>query len=131
MQERTEEQIITQAPIVVTLGNHKYDIKPLTLGKAAKWRAKLTSIMAEVVNPMSAEPTDTNLNKAMIAALVAFPEKVTELVFLYAPELPQETILAEATEEQMASAFSAVMVVAYPFLMPLILSLKVAKSQQK
>jgi hypothetical protein len=52
----------------------------------------------------------------LAGALVEFPEKLADLVFAYGTELPKDEILEKATEEQIAAAFSAIMVVAFPFL---------------
>jgi hypothetical protein len=42
------------------------------------------------------------------AALAQFPEKLCDLVFAYAPNLPKEQILEEASEEQMRAAFDRI-----------------------
>ena len=131
MKERTEEDIISKSPIEVTLGDQKYPLKPLSPNKAREWRTKLNETMFTIVGNMSADQTTTNIGPAMTAALVAFPEKVQELVFAWAPELPKEKLLDEATEEQFAWAYQAIMVMAYPFLAPLLLSMKVTKSLLK
>lgn len=129
MKERTEEDIITKAPIVVTLGATQYGLKPLPVLKAREWRKKLTDTMLTVVGSMSLEQSTTNMGPAMTAALVAFPDKVADLVLAWSPELDAEKVLSEATEEQVATAFCAVMIMAYPFLAPLALTMRVTKSQ--
>jgi hypothetical protein len=129
MKERTEEQIFSKAPITVTFGSESYDLKPLSINKAREWRSQLLTTMKKVVGDMSAEQTPTSFGPALASSLVAFPELVAELVFAWAPELPKEKISDEATDEQLAEAYKAVMVVAYPFLAPLVLSMKVTKSQ--
>jgi hypothetical protein len=64
----------------------------------------------------------------LTGALIEFPEKIIDLVFAYAPELPKEELLGseeapgKATEEQFAHAFSQIMGVAYPFLPQLALA---------
>lgn len=127
--QRSEEDILSKAPIKVRLGDSEYDIKPLPILKARQWRTKLTETMKSIVSDMSVEQTATNIGPAMTAALVAFPDKVSDLVFAWSPDLPVEKVLAEATEEQMTIAYSKIMVLAYPFLAPLHLTLKVTKSQ--
>jgi hypothetical protein len=130
MKERSEEDIISKAPILVTLGEQRYPLKPLPILLARKWRSLLTQTMQDIVGSMSAEQTTTNMGPAMTAALVAFPDKVVDLVLAWAPELPKE-IIEVATEEQFAVAYSAIMVMAYPFLAPLALTVKVTKSLSK
>ena len=129
MKERTEEQIFSRMPIQVTLGDAKYDLKPLPIIKAREWRTKLTETMQGIVGTMSADQSPMTMGPALTAALVGFPDKVCELVFAWATELPTEKILAEATEEQLAVAFSGVMKMAYPFLAQLAMTMQVTKSQ--
>lgn len=131
MKERTEDEILSKSPFVVTLGETEYGLKPLPVLKARVWRTLLTETMQDIVGSMSAPESNTTIGPAMTAALVAFPDKVAELVFAWSPELDQEKILSEATEEQMCVAYSAVMLMAYPFLAPLALSMKVTKSLSK
>jgi hypothetical protein len=129
MKERTEDDVISKAPILVTLGETQYGLKPLPVLKAREWRSKLAQTMQGIVTPMSAEQSPNTIGPAMTAALVAFPDKVADLVFAWATDLPVDKVLNEASEEQIAVAYSAIMVMAYPFLMPLILTMKVTKSQ--
>jgi hypothetical protein len=131
MKQRTEEDAFRRTPIEVTLGTEKYGLKPLARTYACIWREKLTQTMQGIVGSMSAEQSTTTLGPALTAALVAFPDKVAELVYAWAPELPVEKINAEATEEQLALAFSAIMVMAYPFLAQLAMTVQVTKSQLK
>lgn len=129
--ERTEEQILSKAPIKVRLGDEEYDIKPLPIMKAREWRSTLVETMRGIVGDMAAEQCRENVGPALTAALCGFPDKVAELVFAWAPQINKEKIMEEATEEQMARAFSAVMVMAYPFLAPLVLVTKVVGHQLK
>lgn len=129
MKERSEADIISRAPVTVKLGEHEYPIRPLPINKARAWREKLVEVMKSIVADMGATAEPENMGPAMTASLIAFPEKVSDLVFAWAPELNKELILEEATEEQMAAAFTVIMVFAYPMLAPLVLALRVSKSQ--
>lgn len=132
MNQRTEDQIISKAPIKRTLGEVQYDFAPLTIVKARQWREKVNNIMQDVVATMDPNPendTGKSIGSAITAALIAYPEKVADAVFAWSSDLPREKIEAEATEEQIAAAFSAIMVMAYPFLAPLVLTMKVTKSR--
>jgi len=129
MKERTEEQIFSKTPMQVTFGSVMYELKPLPIIKAREWRSLLLTTMKAVVGDMSAEQTPTTFGPALSASLVAFPEKVAELVYAWAPYLPSDKINDEATDEQLAEAYKCIMVMAYPFLAPLVLSMKVTKSQ--
>lgn len=121
--QRTEEQKITQAPIEVTLGTTVYPIKPLNILKARKWRILLNEKLGAISD--SFQQKQGLISTGLAQALTQFPDKLAELMFAYAPELPSDKILDEATEEQIADAFQAIMVVAYPFLMPLMMVTKV------
>jgi len=116
MKERREEDILAKAPIRAKLGEAEYEIKPLTILKAREWRKQLTTAMESITQSFGQSSTPGNLGPALTSALIQFPEKVAELVFAYAPELPKDKILEEATEEQLCTAFSAIMRVAFPFL---------------
>lgn len=152
MRERTEEEVFSKTPQQATLGSVKYDFKPLPIMKTRAWRAKLTEIMHNVVGTMSVPESEQSIGPALTAALVAFPDKVLELVFAWssfvfvkdeageitdvkfdesACELPKHKILTEATEEQLGEAFKSIMVMAYPFLAHLAMAVQVTKSQLK
>lgn len=129
MKQRSEEDILSKTPIKALLGSTEYDLKPLPIIKARAWRSKLAETMQSIVGNM--DSTADKTAQAITSALVAFPDKVADLVFAWSPELPQKQILEEATEEQLAIAFSALMVMAYPFLAQLAMTVQVTKSQLK
>lgn len=115
--KRTEEQILSKAPIELTFGEKKYQVKPLPILKQREWRARLSSDLKDIVSAFERkDASSAALADGLTRALLDFPEKLAELVFSYDPSLPREQILAEATEEQIALAFSAIMAVAFPFL---------------
>lgn len=118
--ERTEDQILSKAPIVVMLGEKEYNIKPLGISAQRAWRDKMSQEMQEVVQsfaPTYKGPESASLFSAgLTVALTKFPEKLTDLVFAYCPDLPRDEIMETATEEQVSIAFSKIMKVAFPFL---------------
>lgn len=126
---RTEEDMIKKAPIKVMLGAKEYKIPILTILPSREWRIKLNDEMAGIMEAM--QPIETadakTFSRGLTSALIGFPEKMAELVFAYAGEvLPKDEILAAATEEQIGTAFSAIMEVAYP-LVPLAQAMKAAR----
>lgn len=127
--ERTEEQAIAKAPFQVTLGDKQYDIKPLSMLKQRAWRVLLNTEMAEIVNNFGKKGEPNSIAVGLTGALINFPEKISNLVFAYAPDLPEAEILETATEEQMAAAFSAIMSLAFPFLAQLKLVTQVVRAQ--
>lgn len=116
---RSEEQKLKQTPIMLEFGEKEYPVKLLTMGKAAEWRERFTAEM-EIINesfkPSVAGATAQAVANGFTAAMLRFPEKITDMVFLYAPYLDRQVIVAECTDEQMAEAFSRIWEVAYPFL---------------
>jgi hypothetical protein len=130
--ERTEDQIISKSPLKVILGEKDYFIKPLTILKQREWRTKLNEEMAGIIANFNPSADNKTMVNGLTGALVAFPEKIADLVFAYAPDLPKDEILETATEEQIASTFSAVMALAFPFLaqLKLITTLTRAKLSQ-
>jgi hypothetical protein len=129
MKPRTEDDILSQAPIKIKLGQKDYEVKVLTILKARKWRAQLVETLGIVFDSFKQPAVGAALPSAMTSALMEFPEKLTDLIFAYAPELPRETILEEATESQIVNAFTAIMQEAFPFLGPLGMATQVLKSQ--
>lgn len=122
-QQRSEADVLSQAPIPVTLGGVEYGMKPLPIKKNAEWRKALVATLNEQGSTMQGEMTGLNsFMQGLMVAFFSFPEKVLGLVQMYAPKLPWEEILREpdatypgVTDEEIVVAFSRIMVVAYPF----------------
>jgi hypothetical protein len=114
--KRSEEDILSQAPIVVKFGDVEYKIKPLRMIKAREWRDKL---IKEVQSIGTSLQQDTSTSPVFIQGLafvfLQFPQKMADLVFSYAPNLPREKIENEGTEEQLARAFGQIVQIAFPF----------------
>jgi len=127
--KRTESEILSKAPITVKFGDSEYEVKPLTLGPARLWRQKVYERMGSVLSGFSEAPTPENLSPALGAAMIAFPEKLLDIVMDFAPYLPKEKIEAESTDEQLAVAYGKVMALGFPFLAPLMMTTKVLKSR--
>lgn len=126
---RTEDQMIAKSPIVVKLGEKEYTIPVLTILPSREWRVKLNESMASIVDTFQVSETANAdmFSKGLTSALIQFPEKMADLVFAYAGVvLPKDEVLAAATEEQMGTAFSRIMEVAYP-LVPLAMAMKAAR----
>lgn len=116
MAERTEEQKLSLAPIEVSLGAKKYEVKVRRILDARAWRKDLVESMGAIVTTMNAKGVSADiLVSGLTAVFLAFPEKVADLVFAYDPALPRDVIEAEGTEEELAVAFGAILKVAFPF----------------
>jgi hypothetical protein len=116
MKARTEDDILSRAPIAVKLGDKEYSIPLLAVMAQREWRKKLFAELGPILESFKPKFEGKGMVDGLAASLLNFPEQLTRLVFAYAPGLPQKEILESATEEQIASAFSSIMVVAFPFL---------------
>lgn len=114
--KRTEEQAVSMAPIEVVLGAEKYSIRLLNINPQREWRTKLHNALFPILDSFQAPTLQKALEGGLTSALLKFPDAIMDLVFEYAPYLPKDKIMEEATEEQMACAFSEIQSVAYPYL---------------
>lgn len=114
--------------ITLIFGGKPYPIAALTLRQARAWRLLLIAAAREISGQLF-QPTnghDDIFFNGLGAAFIAFPDKMRDLVFAYAPELHREEVLAEATDEEMAVAFSQLTKAALPFLPQLSLMAEIA-----
>ena len=112
---RSEDQVVSQAPILVYFGGAEYQIRPLVIKESREWRQKLAKMMGEL-SPVVNVTTDTpeKFQEAMNSLLVTMPDTVVDLVFAYGKELPRDEIEAVATDAEMAKAFESILEVAFP-----------------
>lgn len=103
--ERTEAEIVSQSPLLIRLGDDEYEIKPLTIAKDEIWRKKFATLLGDAMKNATSRIDDVD---ALNAMLVSQPEVMLESIFAYAPYLPKEKILAEATTVQLGLAFSVI-----------------------
>jgi hypothetical protein len=116
MKPRTEEEILARTPLSVKLADKDYAIPLLSVGPQREWRKKLFAELVPILAAFNFNADGKSMAAGLTAALLTFPEKLCDLVFAYAPDLPEVEILANATEEQVATAFSAIFAVAFPFI---------------
>ncbi len=116
MTQRTEDEILSRAPIKTKFGSEEYEIPLLAVTPQREWRKKLFADLQPILAAFDHQQvTGQNLLAGLIASLTQFPDKLADLVFAYAPDLPKDKILAEATEEQLILAFDRIKVIAFPF----------------
>ena len=131
--ERTEEQQLVEAPLIVKLGGKRYEIKPLKINPQYEWREKFFGAfvgMAKTLRPprpplLSFLPlagkrlTQHSETKAFVemlnVGLIKAPKMVADLFFAYAKDLPRKEIEQQATERELVYAFKEVMRYAFPF----------------
>ena len=113
--ERSEEDKVLQAPVTVTLGGERHQIRPLVIAESREWRRKVAKTIARIPQYTNVT-TDTpdQFGDAIEAMLVAMPDEVVDLFFAYARDLPRERIEQTATDAELAAAFDKVMEVAFP-----------------
>lgn len=129
----------------VELGGKTYSVKPLTRGKASKWRMKAGGLLVQIPSMMDMlselSPQDllsnksvqrvdqedrqkvvsnVNLTKVIQAAvhrLVSSPDIMFELLCEYSPEIEADKhhIDENAYDDEVVTAFVEVVKVAYPF----------------
>lgn len=130
--ERTEADKLAMAALKVTLGKQEYDIQPLRTLKQREWRKKLVEQLGVILSNFSLDARRAEVNVfqgGLISAMVQCPEKLADLLFAYAPDLPKDTILEESTEEQIVHAFQEVMGIAFPFVAVLKMTTEILKSE--
>jgi hypothetical protein len=114
--ERTDDQILSKEPIKVRLGSKDYEFSIPSPRLARAWRAKLFDSMGELSNIMKVDSSNVDKFYGSLGFIfLQFPERLADLVFLFAPDVPREQAEDECSEEQLARAFGQVMQVAYPF----------------
>lgn len=125
---RTDEDKLLQAPIVMRFGTKNYPVKPLTLGPARAWREKLNEVMGPLAETFqSGIKEDGAVSQGLAKMLMQFPDKLIELILAYDPQLPKDTIMTDATEEQIIVAWSDLLAVAFPFVAPLVTVMRVIR----
>jgi len=114
--ERTEEEVIAQAPIEVILGGKKYQVKPLVIRESREWRKEAGAFQAEIVRYAGVDSDNPEeFEKALNELLVGRIDTAIDLFFKYAKDLDRDTIEGEATEAEVAKAFETICKVAFPF----------------
>lgn len=116
---RSEEDVVTQAPLEVVLGGVKYEIEPLKIREARKWRKQLADIkdaLADLPSEVENVGELISLIPALVGHLfVTIPDRIIDLVFSYAPTLPRDLIEDTATDAEIITAFVEILKVAFPF----------------
>ena len=118
--ERTEAEKVTQEPITVKLGGKEYEIIPLVIRDSRKWRKKIINLIAPLPSLVSATMDDPDVFKnALTRLMVVMPDKVIDLFFEYAKDLPRDEIEETANDTELAVAFDQVVAVAFPLVQSL------------
>lgn len=116
--KRTESEKIGKLPVKFKLGDQVYESPVLGINKSRVYRQLIADTLGGVFATFKENRPDFEaaMNAGIAGVFLRFPDKVAELVFAFNQDLPQEKILDEATEEQIAMAFLAIIEVVYPYL---------------
>jgi hypothetical protein len=118
---RTEEQKLTQSPVMVIFGGKEYPLRPLVIKESREWRQKVISLMT-ALPPLTKVTSDEpdKFKSAIEELLITMPDTVVDLFFAYARDLNREEIEAVATDSEMAVAWEKVVQLAFPLLQGLV-----------
>ena len=113
--KRTEDDIVTQSPLIVILGGKKYEIKLLPIKLSRQWRKEVAEVISSL--PQYANVTTDNLDQfgaAISQMLSGMPDKIIDLFFGYAIDLDREEIEEVANDVELSSAFDKVVDIGFP-----------------
>ena len=112
---RTEEQVVSQAGIEVTLGGDKYQIAPLVIRDSREWRKKVIDLIAPLPDLVNVTMDDSaGFGEALKQIMVVMPDRVADLFFQYAKDLDRDEIEGKATDTELSEAFEGVLKIAFP-----------------
>jgi len=115
MEQRTEEDIISQAPLMVVLGGEQHKVRPLVIKESRVWRKQFTELIGQLPQYANITTDDTEgFSSAMDMLIVQMPDQVVDLFFLYAVELDREQMEGLATDAEIAVGFEEVVKLAFP-----------------
>jgi hypothetical protein len=104
--------------IVLFFGGEPYEIPDLPARRSREWRHRLVESARELCDVLFKETNghDDVFFAGLGAAYLTFPDKMLEMLLLYAPDLPQAKIKETASDEDIVYAFSEIMRRAFPYL---------------
>lgn len=115
MTERTSMDRLTRQPLEVSLGGQCYQIQPHPIRMAQAWRKKALTAFPSIGSVLASEfDNPSELIGTVAPDLIQAQEHILELMQDWEPGLPWETILDEATEEELLYAFWEVLQIAFP-----------------
>ncbi len=114
-EERSEDDIVHQTPIVVILGGKEHKIAPLVIRDSREWRKRVIALIAPLPRMVKVDTDDPDGFEAVLNnMMVTMPDQVVDLFFVYAKDLNRDEIEGVATDAEMSAAFEAVVKTAFP-----------------
>jgi hypothetical protein len=127
---RTEEEKVTQAPLILILGGIEREVRPLVIRDSRAWRAKVAKLIGGLPQYAKATSDDPDQFKTAIDGMMsAMPDSIVDLVFDYARELDREEIEGIATDTEISIAFTRILEVAFPLARSLAEAVKVLSAK--
>ena len=121
MEQRTEDQKLTQAPVVVVFGGKEYKLRILTIKESREWRQQTIKTFNELPQYTKVTSDDPNkFNSALESLLITMPDTVVDLFFAYAKDLDRKEIETVATDQEMYLAWEKVVELSFPLLRGLV-----------
>ena len=106
MEERSEEDKLTQAPLVVTLGGKPFEVAPLVIKYSREWRKKSMPLISFLIGYSRKGKEDGE--DGVEELFTTKTDEIIESFFEYAKDLPRQEIEGIATDGEIITAFIAV-----------------------
>ena len=103
VQERTEEDKLTQAPLIVTLGGKKYEIAPLVIKYSREWRKTSLPLITYLI--MYSRKSEDDMEDGIAELFTTKTDEIIESFFEYGKDLPRDEIEEIATDGEIIAAF--------------------------
>jgi hypothetical protein len=110
----------------ITLGNQKYDLRPLPINQSRAWRAKVKAPLEQIIHTVAGLP-EVELSALELTAILGLiqhvfstvadaPDLLLTWLYEYAPNIAEdkERIENEAFDTEVAEAFAAIVKQVYP-----------------
>lgn len=113
--DRTAEEKLARKPVRVTLGGQTFEVPPLVIAKANRWRERAAQTTQALISALGAADPAEVLRRAW----VDLPPQLVELVAMYmelagAP-VSREWIEQNATVEELVYAYAQLEATVLPF----------------
>ena len=123
---RTPVDVILERPSKVTFGGKVYEVAPAKIDQDMRWREKCGAFAGEFFGILAqfSKPGGEIDQRAAVAAIMPMLatnglDRLMDLLFIYAPDLPRDEIEKIATLDEKVDAVVEVLQLALPFILKL------------
>ena len=106
VQERSEEEKLTQSPLKVILGGKEYKVAPLVIKYSGEWRKKSLPLIAFLIG--YSRKSEEDMEDGVTELFTTKTDEIIESFFEYARDLKREEIELIATDGEIITAFMEV-----------------------